>query len=157
MKSSEFYQLVNTTIYLSDKIDNLKEIIPFIDKIRKEHHKLQVKLEYSIIDPVTYESQTEKDHINAIAKEIKIIANEIGINVVFNKLPEKHLDYSIQFRETKDFVNYFYNKILITGLIVFSENKKKPTIKKNEDIKEIKDFDFEIPGNDLPALDNIKI
>lgn len=164
MKSNEFYQTVNTTLYLSNKIENLKEILPFIDEIRKYHKKLQEKLEYLLLDIISYESPEEKEKINSIAVEIKRIANEVNIQCGFHKLPKEFSEFSNQFREQKTFASYSYNGINITGLIVYTENKKKfkpknPSDDGKEELKNISFEDLKVldeNGNDLNTLPGLE-
>lgn len=162
MKTSEFEQTIRTTLYLSSKINNLIEIIPFIDEARKYHKKLQDKLEYLLIDPISYESSEEKEKINAIAIEIKNICKQVDIQCGFIKLPSEHINFSSEFRSTKSFAQYSYKGVNITGLIVYSENKRVKKTKQDKEqeiIDELKVVNFEVVdenGNDLNKLPGLE-
>lgn len=138
MKTNEFLQTVYASLYLSDKI-KLNEIILQIDTVRKLHIRLQQKLEYMLCDPMMYESQEERKKIKSIALEIKDFCKEYHILVSFFKIPNEYIEFSKLFRENKIFATYWYNKIQITSLIVFHDEKtkKKQLNKKVEEIKEI--------------------
>lgn len=163
MKTNEFLQTINATLYLCDKISDLKIILPYIDETRKLHDKLQQKLEYLLLDDKSYESQIEREIVKSIAIEIREITKQINIQCVFYKLPFSFVEFSNQFRNEKTFAKYYYNNVEITNLIVFTNKKRFKKQTKQEAIKqEISEIQFtedfnvmDENGVDLNAFDKL--
>lgn len=145
MKSEEYIQTVKETFYLSNNIQNLLDIINNINEIRKLHIRLQNELEYFLIDPISYETETEKEKINSAAIEIKSLCTEYDIQCSFFKLPKSHSEFSDTFRDKKNFSAYYYKNINITNLIVYIKKKKFIKPKENKEqklINELKNAEF---------------
>lgn len=125
----------------SQKIEfgNLEEILPYLDEVRRLSTKLQGLLEYLLLDPFSFEKEETKTEINGYAKAIKDLCISGGIQYEFYKIPKEHSDFSKQYRSSKYFVNYKFDGIEITDLLVFSKRKNKYSNK--IDIAEIMDFD----------------
>lgn len=160
MSSDEFIKISEAIIKVSKNIPNLGEILIYIDEVRKYHSRLQKKLEYLISDPISYETQEERDLILAIAKEIKLLCIDYNIKYTFYKLPKEWSKFRDEFKSTLIFANYEYNNISITDLIVSIKRKK---IKKDKEVKnkiELSELNFEedmssksfiTENNDLPG------
>lgn len=151
MKTNEFIQTINATIYLSGKID-LREIYLQIDQLRKLHVRLQKRLEDMLSFPPSYEDEKEKHLVRATAQEIREFATEYKIIVQFFKLPTDYLDFSKQFRDNKIFATYWYKNVEVTNLIVYHDTK---TIRKqlNKNVEQLKEIVFDPNEENFKILD----
>lgn len=131
MNTEDFIQTVRCTLNLSKNSNEILEILPYIDEVRKLHKRFQNELEYLLLDPTTYESINQKEKINKYTREIKENCNIVSINCIFFKLPVDHMSFSKTFRSKKCFSKYYYQNIDITGLISYPKNKKEFIIKEN--------------------------
>lgn len=140
MNSEEYIQTVRASFKASKYINDLELILPYIDELRKHHKKLQNELEYLLLDPISYENPDEREKLNGIAKEIKQICLTAGLEYRFFKLPLTSAEFSSEFKKTRSFTTYSYNKIDITDLVVFTKEKKQK-INRLKDIAFIEDID----------------
>lgn len=149
MKTKQFIQTVNTVAYLTSRNLKLSDIIFKIDTLRKLHVRLQSMCEYLLNDPMSFESEHERDKIKKCAIEIREFAIESKIIVMFEKFGNDYIEFSKKFRNEKKFTSYWYKNIEITDLIVFVEKKR---IKyKNKKIESIAESSLDVV--DLVILD----
>ena len=125
MNTEEYIQVVRASFKVAKYINDLENILPYLDEVRKRHIKLQNQLELCLIDPYTYETLEFKEKIIAIAKDIKETCIVAGIKYVFFKLPNTWIDFSHEYTKTRSFTTYNYNSIDITDLIIFTKKKKQ--------------------------------
>lgn len=162
MKTSEFIQTVNASIYLTTRNINFKSIISQIDTLRKLHVRLQSQCEYLLLDNISFQNNNEREKIKNTAREIKEFANEHNIVVVFEKLGDDYVEFNKRFRDEKKFTSYHYKNIEITNLIVYVEKKKKKY--KNKKIEAIASFNLESNfvvldknGNDINKIPGVDL
>lgn len=161
MKTSEFIQTINASIYLTSRNLKINNVILQIDTLRKLHVRLQSQCEYLLLDNVSFDNELEKEKIKNTAREIREFANENNIVVVFEKFGVDYIEFSKRFRTDKKFASYWYKNIEITNLIVFIERKKKKF--KNKRIEAISELSLEsdfvvmdengVDINKIPGID----
>lgn len=157
MKSDEYIQLVKSSKEIATKINDLETILPYFDELRKLHEKFQNKLEYLIIDNVSYESPEVREEIRRHAIEIQDLCREVNIISKFVKLPNDWFTFSSEYNCNRNFARYYYGGIEITNLIVFIKKKIFKRAKPTEELRnmEFQDYNeeksFIKENNDLPG------
>lgn len=149
MKTNEFIQTCLNATWIGQKI-KLSEIILQIDELRKLHVRFQHQAEYFIVDPNSFEREEEKLKIRNTAEEIKQFAIEHNIQTNFEKFGSDHTSFRNKFKDTKQFVRYFYENVEITNLIVFVEKKVERKTKRQITKQTIAELHFD---SDFSVLD----
>lgn len=124
-----------------------------VNDIRKLHNKYQ-----SIVDKwIEYPHYRDKESYNKESKDallvyqdIKRICKDGNIESKFYKIPEDYFQFRKQFAKDRRYVDYYYQNMQITDMIVFVKENIKEVVVPDLNEDEIGQLDLGIEETGIP-------